>query len=231
MDENKLVSVIMSVYNDANRVKKSIESILNQSYSNIELLIMDDGSTDNTFEICKNYQNENNVKIFKNNKNIGLTKSLNILIKESSGYYIARQDSDDTSEIVRIEKQIDFMSHQNLLVSTTRAYVFNEITENIRPRYSHLIPNRLIIKLKNPFVHGTLMIKKSLFEKIGGYNEDYYYSQDFKLFSDLINSKIDIPILNTPLYRLNTLDNLSTKFKLEQKEYTKKILKENRKIL
>ena len=53
MDENKLVSVIMSVYNDANRVKKSIESILNQSYSNIELLIMDDGSTDNTFEICK----------------------------------------------------------------------------------------------------------------------------------------------------------------------------------
>ena len=81
MDENKLVSVIMSVYNDANRVKKSIESILNQSYSNIELLIMDDGSTDNTFEICKNYQNENNVKIFKNNHNIGLTKSLNILIK------------------------------------------------------------------------------------------------------------------------------------------------------
>ena len=152
MDENKLVSVIMSVYNDANRVKKSIESILNQSYSNIELLIMDDGSTDNTFEICKNYQNENNVKIFKNNQNIGLTKSLNILIKESSGYYIARQDSDDTSEIVRIEKQIDFMSHKNLLVSTTRAYVFNEITENIRPRYSHLIPNRLIIKLKKPFL-------------------------------------------------------------------------------
>ena len=67
--------------------------------------------------------------------------------------------------------------------------------------------------------------------KIGGYNEDYYDSQDFKLFSDLINSKIDIPILNTPLYRLNTQDNLSTKFKLEQKEYTKKILKENRKIL
>ena len=231
MDENKLVSVIMSVYNDANRVKKSIESILNQSYSNIELLIMDDGSTDNTFEICKNYQNENNVKIFKNNQNIGLTKSLNILIKESSGYYIARQDSDDTSEIVRIEKQIDFMSHQNLLVSTTRAYVFNEITENIRPRYSHLIPNRLIIKLKNPFVHGTLMIKKSLFEKIGGYNEDYYYSQDFKLFSDLINSKIYIPTLKIPLYRLNTQDNLSTKFKQKQKEYTKKILEENRKML
>ena len=60
---------------------------------------------DNTFEICKNYQNENNVKIFKNNQNIGLL-SLNILIKESSGYYIARQDSDDTSEIVRIEKQM-----------------------------------------------------------------------------------------------------------------------------
>lgn len=231
MDEKKLVSVIMSVYNDANRVKNSIESILNQSYSNIELLIVDDCSTDNSFDICKNYQNENNVKIFKNNKNIGLTKSLNRLLNESRGYYIARQDSDDTSEIERIEKQISFMSKHDLLVSTTRAYTFNQNIENIRPRYSHLIPNRLIIKFKNPFVHGTLMIKKSLFEKIGGYNEDYYYSQDFKLFSDLINSKVYIPTLKTPLYRLNTQDNLSTKFKIEQKEYTKKILKENRKIL
>ena len=75
------------------------------------------------------------------------------------------------------------------------------------------------------------MIKKSLFEKIGGYNEDYYYSQDFKLFSDLINSKINIPTLNIPLYRLNTQDNLSTKFKTRTKRIYKKILKENRKIL
>ena len=114
------------------------------------------------------------------------------------------------------------MSHKNLLVSTTRAYVFNEITENIRPRYSHLIPNRLIIKLKTLLFMGTLMIKKSLFEKIGGYNEDYYYCKTFKLFSDLINSKIDIPILNTPLYRLNTQDNLVLNLNSNKKNIQKK---------
>lgn len=119
-----LVSVILSVFNDDERIKEAVESILNQTYKNFELLIMDDGSTDRTFEIINSFKN-NKIKIFQNQKNIGLTKSLNILIKNSNGDYIARQDSDDISLHNRLDKQYNFMHNKNLDACTTRAYIRN----------------------------------------------------------------------------------------------------------
>ena len=80
----KLVSVIMPCFNCEKTVAASIESILNQTYQNIEILIIDDGSKDNTYEILKKFQNKHkNIRLFKNQDNLGLTKSLNILIEES----------------------------------------------------------------------------------------------------------------------------------------------------
>ena len=82
--ENPLISVLLSVYNDDKNIKKSIDSILSQSYKNIELLIIDDCSTDKTYEIINEIK-DSRVRIFRNKDNKGLTKSLNILIKESKG--------------------------------------------------------------------------------------------------------------------------------------------------
>ena len=89
------VSVIMSVYNDEKNVDNAIRSILNQSYENFEFLIIDDCSADSTLEKIENFKDlDKRVKIFKNSKNIGLTKSLNLLLKNSSTELIARQESD-----------------------------------------------------------------------------------------------------------------------------------------
>lgn len=230
MTKNSKVTVIMAVFNDEARVKNSIESILGQTYQNIELLILDDNSSDKTFDICDSYSNESNVNVFRNTKNIGLTKSLNKLIEMSDCDFIARQDSDDISYPTRIEKQLDFMDVNKVLVSTTRAHINNQSRKKIRPRYSHYLSNKLVINLKNPFIHGTLLIDKALLKKIGGYDEHYYFAQDFKLFSSLINENIEIKTLNEPLYFLNTEDNLSTKYKSKQKKYSKEILRENRKL-
>ena len=92
-----LVSVIMSVRNAHKTLEKSINSILDQTYSNYELLILDDYSTDDTLQILNKFKNRENIKIVQNEKNLGLTKSLNILIKKSNGTLIARQDADDYS--------------------------------------------------------------------------------------------------------------------------------------
>ena len=231
MKNNKLVSVIMSVYNDSDRVQKAIESILKQSYSNFELLIMDDCSSDQTLKICNKYSDLDNVKVYRNNENIGLTKSLNKLIELAKGDFIARQDSDDISHKMRIEKQIEYMETRDLLVSTTRATLLQNNYYKIRPRWSHLIPNKLVIKLKNPFIHGTLIIQKELLLEFGCYDESYYFAQDFKLFSDLINSGVKVTTLGENLYTLNTENNLSTKFKNQQQKFSNRILKENRKII
>ena len=114
-NNSPLVSFIISVYNDEHRITKALESVAAQSYKNIEIRIMDDASTDNTLKNIQNFASAyKNVYIYKNKENIGLTKSLNILIAESEGDYIARQDSDDISHYSRIKKQIDAVHKNNL---------------------------------------------------------------------------------------------------------------------
>ena len=116
------VSVVMSTFNDELTIENSVKSILEQTYTNYEFLIMDDCSTDNTYKILEKFKESNNqIKIFKNKSNLGLTKSLNILIQNSTGEYIVRQDADDISHKMRISIQIDTMLQNNLDFCSTRA--------------------------------------------------------------------------------------------------------------
>ena len=109
-NNSDLVSVVMSAYNSESSIAESIESILNQSYQNIEFLIIDDCSTDRTADVIESYLEKNkNIKFTKNKTNLGLTKSLNILIKKSSGQYIARQDADDISLHHRVQEQMQLL--------------------------------------------------------------------------------------------------------------------------
>ena len=107
---NDLISVIMSSYNSEKTIRRCIFSILNQDYKNLEFLIVDDCSTDNSLSIIKKLgENDKRIKIIENKKNIGLTKSLNKLLKISKGKFIARQDSDDASFPHRLTSQINFL--------------------------------------------------------------------------------------------------------------------------
>ena len=216
VSENELISIIMSVYNNEAEILTSIESILNQSYKNFELLVIDDCSTDNTLKKLKSV-NDKRLKIFQNKENIGLTKSLNKLIKEAKGEIIARQDADDTSEPDRLEKQIKCLVGNELDVCTTRA--FRKNSKRKIPNLSFYLPYRIVMKLKNPFIHGTLMIKKDVLVKVGMYDENFLYAQDYKLFSDLLKENYKIMTISTPLYHLNMTDNISTNKKFEQKYY------------
>jgi len=218
MTNKEKVSVLLSAYNAENTIAKSIESLILQTYKNIEILIMDDNSSDLSFKICKDYEsNYENIQVFKNENNVGLTKNLNFLINISKGKYLARQDADDISESTRIEKQITFMKHHNLDACTTRAFVINQ--NKITPNISMYLPKKLIIRLKNPFIHGTLVIKKSSIIEVGNYNEKFYYSQDYKLMKDLIERNFNVKILKSPLYHLNMKGNISEEKKDEQEYY------------
>ena len=214
----KLVSIIMSVHNNEKTVEKSIESIVKQDYKNIELLLIDDGSSDKTYEICKNYSNSfENIRLYQNNYNIGLTKSLNILIKKAEGYFIARQDADDISASSRLDKQLKFMEKYNLDASTTRAFVMN--SNKITPSKSYYLPKEFVMKIKNPFIHGTLVAKKEVFYRVGLYNEKFYYSQDYKLMRDFLDNGYKLKILKEPLYYLNMKGNISVTHKEKQQYF------------
>ena len=216
---NKKISVIMSVFNGENTLEESIESILNQTYSNFEFLIVDDLSDDKTYQILENYKNKDSrIRVFKNKENIGLTKSLNILLKQSKGFYIARQDADDISAEDRFYKQLDRLNKTNRQCVTTRAYI-NQNNRKKIPGFSSYLPIKLISKYKNPFIHGTLLIESSLLKDLNGYDERFKYAQDYKLFLDLIEKGIKIETIKEPLYFLNTKNNISNIYKTEQNYY------------
>jgi len=211
-----LVSVLMSVKNCEENVYNSVESILNQTYENFEFLIVDDASTDNTLKILNKFKDKR-IKVFANKTNIGLTKSLNYLIKKSKGQFIARQDADDVSLPKRFEKQLNFLKKDNIKICTTRAIIKNSSRKI--PAFSFYIPKKIIIRYKNPFIHGTLLMEKDLLNKMGNYDENFYYSQDYDLFFKLIQSKYLIKTLKEPLYVLNTTNNISTNKKQEQQYF------------
>ena len=214
MTKNKLVSVLMSAHNSEATINESIDSILNQSYEKLEFLIIDDGSTDNTYEKIKKYKQ---IKVFQNKINLGLTKSLNFLISKAKGDYIARQDADDVSHLNRIEKQMTLMERYDLDFSSARA--LTHPGNKKRPGLTFYLPKRLVMKYKNPFIHGTLLIKKSIFEEVGFYNEKFYFSQDYKLMDDLVRKGYKYKVLKEPLYNLNIENNISQNKKTEQKYY------------
>ena len=214
---NILVSVLLSTYNSEESIAESIDSLLNQTHKNLEILISDDGSTDSTKEICKKFQlKDDRILLSCNKRNIGLTKSLNNLAQKASGSLIARHDADDISLPHRIEEQIQFMKKKKLDAVTTRSLV--KQNNKKRPGISFYIPDKLLINRKNPFIHGTLIIKKNVFQEIGYYDERFYYAQDYKLFYELLNRGYKVKTLNKALYILNTENNISSE-NLERQNY------------
>ncbi len=214
------VSVIMSCYNSQETVTRAIESILNQTLENLELLICDDSSIDNTYETISKYKDlDKRVKIYKNTKNLGLTKTLNFLIEKADGALIARQDDDDISLSERLRTQVDILNEENLDFITTRAKVLD--SKKLIPGISFNLPNSLVMNFKNPFIHGTLLIDKEVLNSVGNYDERFYYAQDYKLFSDLLSRGYKYSTLKTPLYELNIKDNISSKFIKEQDYYAR----------
>lgn len=218
MNNNKKVSFIMAAFNDESNIHKSIESMQTQTYKDIEILILDDCSTDHTYDICKELSlKDTRIKLYKNDINLGLTRSLNKLIEHSNGFYIARQDSDDTSVNFRIETQINFLRRHKLDACYSRAYI--KESKKVIPNLSYYLPLKFITKYKNPLIHGTLLIKKDVIKSIGGYDEFFYYSQDFKLIKDLLNSGHKVKIEKKIMYNLNMENNISIKYKDIQKIY------------
>lgn len=118
--EKIMISVIMPTYNTPIQIlSQAVESILNQTYTNFEFIIINDCSTDNTLEYLHSLK-DSRIKIVTNNKNLGITASLNIGLKMAQGEYIARMDSDDISLPKRFEKQLDYMEkNQNVIVCGT----------------------------------------------------------------------------------------------------------------
>ncbi len=179
----------MSVYNTEDYITESIKSILNQTYSNIEFIIIDDGSTDCTVDkILKS--KDSRIKLIRNEENRGLAASLNRGIRQASGAYLARMDADDISHPKRIEKQIEkFKSIPEIsLLGTGLQYFNNSKFKNYFPEDHESCKAKLLFNVC--FGHPSLMMRSQIFENESNfYNPKLeQYSEDYDLYSRLIGT-------------------------------------------
>lgn len=198
---NPKISVVMSVYNDETFLEDSIKSILEQTFSDFEFIIINDCSTDTSYDIISRFQDER-IKILENEHNIGLTRSLNIAIKVAKGEYIARQDADDISLPNRFEKQIFYLDNnpEIALLGTSihringNGHILREVKSVNKPSFKDFLES-------NHIKHGSSMFRRAIFMQLGGYNELFRYSQDYELWLRFAES-YDIRNLLEPLYQL-----------------------------
>jgi len=195
--KNPKISVVMSVYNQAQYLNIAIKSILDQTYKTFELLILDDGSTDKSWSIIKSFTDKR-IRIFRNEKRQGLAKGLNFLINKARGVYIARMDADDISFPNRLKEQVAFLNKNSQVVLVgCRAIIINQQGQEVgKLQYpiNYQDIKRSILSY-NPFIHPSVCFRKEIIQEIGGYDEQLFYSQDYDLFLRLIAK---YPCVNIP---------------------------------
>lgn len=192
---NPLVTIVSICYNHAQFVCENLDSILNQTYKNVELIIMDDCSTDNSVEVIQNWINENNVKctFIPHSKNKGVCATMNEAITLSKGKYISLIASDDVMETNKTAIQVEFLEQKGeeyALVCSN----FSEINENgkvLNENYfsdDFIFPEDIFNEMltrSGVLIHSpTILIRKSVFEKEGLYPENYI-QEDFYMWLTL----------------------------------------------
>lgn len=174
MDSPK-VSVIMGIYNCSKTLNEALDSLLLQTYQEFNVIMCDDGSTDNTYQIAEQYVLKYPEKfiLIKNEENLGLNLTLNKCLSFATGKYIARMDGDDISLPTRFQKEVEFLDHNNnFSIVSTAMILFDDsgdwgIVEKIeKPQIKDFYKH-------NPlFCHAPCMIRKEAFTKVNGYSTD-----------------------------------------------------------
>ena len=184
--KNVKVTVGMPTYNASQTVREAIESVLKQDYDDFELLIVDDASTDGTFDIVQSYRNDSRVRIYASKKNLGIGATRNRIVKLAKGKYIVPCDNDDlmlAGHLMRFSGFLD--SHPKIGVVYGELLVI-EVGKERQPYILGKDCNKVWDLLSNSINHPGSMIRKSLIRKVGGYDETVFSVGDWSLWLKLI---------------------------------------------
>jgi len=228
-----LISVIIPTFNRGYTINKTIKSVINQTYKNLEIIIVDDGSTDDTQKVVKN-NNDKRIKYLRHKKNKGGSAARNTGIKHSHGKYIAFLDSDDLFFDNKLEKQFNILNNLssqyagiccNTIIKTNFGSFISDINQE------KTIKRDLIYKILSMDIKwragSTLMIRKNIIKDVGFWDETFPRHQDYEFLIKIIE-KYKIFIITEPLVTVtrditsnpsaNTLEKAKNKF-LNKFEY------------
>ena len=184
--DTPLVSVVIPCYNAAPFVKEAVMSVMQQSYTNLEIILIDDFSTDSTWAILEQSAvQDKRIKLIRNEKNMGVVATLNKGIALSKGKYIARMDADDISLSHRIKVQVDFFEQDEALALCGSNYIRinneGKKTGKVKfPSDTERLKAELLFYC--PFAHPSVMMKKAVLDELGYYHTGMILAQDYELW-------------------------------------------------
>ncbi|MCO6045366.1 glycosyltransferase [Aeoliella sp. ICT_H6.2] len=182
------ISVILPVYNAERYVAEAVESILAQTYTDFEFLIIDDGSTDGSLKVLEHYAQRDERIRLKSRPNTGYVVALNEMLSEARGEFIARMDADDISLPDRLQKQTDFLvprlDHVCVGTAVTHVDSENEVLAKLPIKRTHEEIDRahMVENVWAVIVHPTVLIRRAALDKVGGYREEMLYIEDYDLW-------------------------------------------------
>lgn len=229
-----LVSVLLPVFNGEEYIEQTISSILNQSYSNFELIIINDCSIDQTENIVQSFDDDR-IRYYKHAENLRLIATLNEGLELSRGKYIARIDADDIAHCERLKKQVEFLeqNQEYVLVGTNVGLIkHNLITDEVIKYYAENNDLRFAMCFYCPFIHPSIMMRNSVIQSNNlKFNKEFLHAEDYDFWTRLSKYGM-IANLDCVLtyYRIHE-NQISTRFKNHQIEMMEKIQGRYRSIL
>lgn len=212
---NPIISVILPCYNAEKFLPLAVDSILNQTYKNFELIIIDDGSTDNSNSFLHKIQDPR-VRVLLNDKNQGLIFTLNRGISEARAEFISRMDADDIATPNRLRIQLDYLQKNALDLVGCNAKIFGVETRRILTYPQHEDAIRLMALFASPFAHPTVLGRRKVFELL--YSQEYPHAEDYELWTRVLAAGFRCG--NVPQVLLNYREhaNQISKTKAEQQQ-------------
>ena len=196
------ISILLPVFNDAKFIKKAVRSVLVNTYSNYELIIVNDGSTDNSLEILNTIKDQR-IKVF-NKSNSGLIETLNYGLKKCKNEIIMRMDGDDEIDTEKISKQLKYFSNsKSILLGTGGSVIDNnsKFKNLVNVPEDNISILKKMRKMQPSIIHASIMFYKDAIIKSGSYDEKFSVAEDYELFYRL--SKLgELSNINIPLYKI-----------------------------
>ena len=227
-----MISIIMATYNELPRyIQESVESILNQTYRNFELLIFDDSTNEETIATLNNYMSDSRVKIYRYPQRMGFVPALNKGLEMAKGRYIARMDADDIALPERLEKEIKYLdANLEIAVVGGQMNIINEEGIVISSRKYPLGGLKLFLfsTIRNPMAHPTIMMRRELVDRGFRYDENLKMSEDLDLWLRVMNDSNKIANISETVlnYRVAS-DFIEKRTKQQQVEYMTYVRRKN----
>lgn len=199
------ITVLMGIYNCALTLPEAIDSLIAQTYKDIKIVLCDDGSSDNTYQIAQSYaEKHSNIILIRNEKNMGLNYTLNHCLEYADTEYCARMDGDDISLQNRFEKEVAFLDHHPEYAIVSCPMIYFDEEGDYRIGRAKEIPDKNDFVKGTPICHAPCMVRTDAMKAVGGYSVDEKLKrvEDYHLWFKMYAAGYRAYNLQEPLYKM-----------------------------